>query len=56
MPWTAPEVTRPAMPGVADERTMLEAWLDCLLPISPRESRLFMVYSHPYSRNLMTWR
>jgi uncharacterized damage-inducible protein DinB len=28
MPWTAPEVTRPAMPRVADERTMLEAWLD----------------------------
>ena len=28
MPWTAPEVTRPAMPRVADERTRLEAWLD----------------------------
>ena len=28
MPWTAPEVTRPAVPRVADERTMLEAWLD----------------------------
>ena len=28
MPWTAPEVPRPAMPRVADERTMLEAWLD----------------------------
>jgi uncharacterized damage-inducible protein DinB len=28
MPWIAPEVTRPAMPRVADERTMLEAWLD----------------------------
>ena len=28
MSWTAPEVTRPARPGVADERTMLEAWLD----------------------------
>jgi uncharacterized damage-inducible protein DinB len=28
MPWTAPEVTRPAMPRVADERPMLEAWLD----------------------------
>ena len=28
MPWTAPEVTRPARPDVADERTMLEAWLD----------------------------
>ena len=28
MPWTAPEVTRPPRPGVADERTMLEAWLD----------------------------
>ena len=28
MPWMAPEVTRPAVPRVADERTMLEAWLD----------------------------
>ena len=28
MPWTAPEVTRPEVPRVADERTMLEAWLD----------------------------
>ena len=28
MPWTAPEVPRPAVPRVADERTMLEAWLD----------------------------
>jgi uncharacterized damage-inducible protein DinB len=28
MPWTAPKVIRPARPGVADERTMLEAWLD----------------------------
>lgn len=28
MPWTAPEVTRPAVPRVADERPMLEAWLD----------------------------
>jgi Protein of unknown function (DUF664) len=28
MTWTAPEITRPARPGVADERTMLEAWLD----------------------------
>jgi len=28
MPWTAPEVARPAMPLIADERTMLEAWLD----------------------------
>jgi uncharacterized damage-inducible protein DinB len=28
MPWTAPEVPRPARPHVADERTMLEAWLD----------------------------
>ena len=28
MPWTAPEVTRPAVPRVADERIMLEAWLD----------------------------
>ena len=28
MPWTAPGVPRPAMPRVADERTMLEAWLD----------------------------
>ena len=28
MPWTAPEVPRPAMPQVGDERTMLEAWLD----------------------------
>src|SRR5712691_6159546 len=28
MPWTAPEVIRPAVPRVADERTMLEAWLD----------------------------
>ena len=27
MTWTAPEVTRPAVPRVADERTMLEAWL-----------------------------
>jgi uncharacterized damage-inducible protein DinB len=26
--WTAPEVTCPAVPRVADERTMLEAWLD----------------------------
>ena len=28
MPWAAPEVTRPVVPRVADERTMLEAWLD----------------------------
>jgi uncharacterized damage-inducible protein DinB len=28
MTWTAPDVTRPAVPRVADERTMLEAWLD----------------------------
>jgi uncharacterized damage-inducible protein DinB len=28
MPWTAPVITRPAVPRVADERTMLEAWLD----------------------------
>jgi uncharacterized damage-inducible protein DinB len=28
MPWMAAEVTRPAVPRVADERTMLEAWLD----------------------------
>ena len=28
MPWTAPEVLCPARPDVADERTMLEAWLD----------------------------
>ena len=28
MPWTVPAVTRPAVPRVADERTMLEAWLD----------------------------
>lgn len=28
MPWTAPEVTRLAVPRVADEPTMLEAWLD----------------------------
>lgn len=28
MPWTAPEVARPKMPGAADERTMLETWLD----------------------------
>ena len=28
MPWTAPAVTRPAVPRVADERTMLDAWLD----------------------------
>jgi uncharacterized damage-inducible protein DinB len=28
MLWTVPEVSRPAMPRVADERTMLEAWLD----------------------------
>jgi hypothetical protein len=25
---TAPEVQRPKVPRVADERTMLEAWLD----------------------------
>ena len=25
---TAPQVERPAVPRVADERTMLEAWLD----------------------------
>ena len=28
MTWTAPDVIRPAVPRVADERTMLEAWLD----------------------------
>jgi uncharacterized damage-inducible protein DinB len=28
MPWTAPEVTRQSAPYVADERQMLEAWLD----------------------------
>jgi uncharacterized damage-inducible protein DinB len=28
MSWTAPEVSRPVIPRVADERTMLEAWLD----------------------------
>ena len=28
MLWTAAEVTRPAVPRIADERTMLEAWLD----------------------------
>ena len=28
MSWIAPEVNRPAMPRVADERTMLEAWPD----------------------------
>ena len=28
MPWTAPEVPCPTVPRVADERTMLEAWLD----------------------------
>ena len=28
MPWTAPEVNRPEVPRVADERTMLEAWLE----------------------------
>ena len=28
MSWTAPEAPRPAVPRVADERTMLEAWLD----------------------------
>jgi hypothetical protein len=28
MPWIAPEIPRPAVPRVADERTMLEAWLD----------------------------
>jgi uncharacterized damage-inducible protein DinB len=28
MLWTAPEVPRPTVPRVADERTMLEAWLD----------------------------
>ena len=27
MPWTAPEVSRPARPGGADERTRLAAWL-----------------------------
>jgi uncharacterized damage-inducible protein DinB len=28
MPWTAPEITQPTVPHVADERTMLETWLD----------------------------
>ncbi|HZN74329.1 MAG TPA: DinB family protein [Micromonosporaceae bacterium] len=28
MTWTAPDVTRAAKPYVADERTMLDAWLD----------------------------
>ena len=28
MTWTAPDVTRPAVPRVTDERTMLEAWLE----------------------------
>src|SRR4029453_18221610 len=28
MPMTAPQVERPPVPRVADERTMLEAWLD----------------------------
>jgi Protein of unknown function (DUF664) len=28
MPWIAPDITRPAVLRVADERTMLEAWLD----------------------------
>jgi hypothetical protein len=28
MPWTAPEVICPTIPRVADECTMLEAWLD----------------------------
>ena len=27
-----------------------------LLPTSPRESRFSIAYSHPYERNLMTWR
>jgi Protein of unknown function (DUF664) len=28
MTWTAPEMTRDDPPRVADERTMLDAWLD----------------------------
>jgi len=28
MPWTAPEATRQSAPYIADERQMLEAWLD----------------------------
>lgn len=28
MTWTAPEITRKAEPTVADERTMLQGWLD----------------------------
>jgi hypothetical protein len=27
-----------------------------LLPTSPRESRFSLAYSHPYARNVMTWR
>jgi hypothetical protein len=27
-----------------------------LLPTSPRESRFPLAYSHPYARNVMTWR
>lgn len=42
MPWTAPGVMRPEVPRVADERTMLEAWLDWhrqTLLVEPREHR-----------------
>ena len=28
MPWTAPEIPQPMVPHVADERAMLETWLD----------------------------
>jgi Protein of unknown function (DUF664) len=28
MSWTAPEVTRQGAPYIADERQMLESWLD----------------------------
>jgi len=28
----------------------------CLLPMSARESRFSMAYSHPYESNPMTWR
>jgi hypothetical protein len=42
MPWTAPEVTRPAVPRLADERTMLAAWLDW----SPSSREISGRYGH----------
>src|SRR5712691_3834583 len=36
--------------------TARHAWLHSLLPTSPRESRFSFAYSHPYARNVMTWR